>query len=644
MRERSAIDQVVGDHVTLRGAGVGSMKGLCPFHDERTPSFHVRPALGLWHCFGCSEGGDVFSFVQKINHLSFVEAVEFLAQKYGVTLQYEEGGGPAKTGAQIGQRRRLLEAHRVAEDFYRRHLYSTAGKQARDFLLGRGFDRELVDTFAVGAAPDSWDALTRHLRDRGFTDEEIITAGLAIRGRRGPYDRFRDRVMWPIRDLTGQTVGFGARRLGEDPKSPKYLNTPQTPIYDKSNVLYGVDLAKKDISRQKKVVVVEGYTDVMAAHAAGETTAVATSGTAFGSGHTQIIRRLLGDVANPAAGVVLAGGRAQGGEVIFTFDGDEAGRAAARRAYVEDQTFAAQTFVAVDEGGQDPCDIRLERGDEGLRSLISGRIPLFEFVLRSVLASLDLDSAEGRVQGLRAAAPILAGIKDHALRSEYTRLVSGWLGLTPREVEVEWRNAQRQRRREAQRAPVQPEKEDDRRPQVASPADPERVRLERMALASVLQRPLDGLASGFDGLAETSFTDPTHQQVFRLLRDRAFFLGFLEELQVAETELGVGEGANSLASRRWLEGLLSSDASEPLLAELTALTAVPLPVSDTQGQSLFGQGVVRALVRFDLTAQVENLQSRLNRLPPDSPDAESTFAELMEVQGRLRSLRDENVG
>ncbi len=634
VRQSALIDQVVGEHVTLRPAGVGSLKGLCPFHDERTPSFHVRPALGFWHCFGCDQGGDVFRFIQDINHMSFVESVEFLAEKYGVTLAYEEGG-KLRRSEDVGNRRRLLEAHRIAEDFFRKFLYSARGKSARDFLISRGFEQELVDQFGVGAAPDSWDALTHHLRSSGFTDQEIVTSGLAIMGRKGPYDRFRDRVVWPIRDLTGQTIGFGARRLNEDPKSPKYLNTPETPIYNKSSVLYGIDLAKKDISQKRKVVVVEGYTDVMAAHAAGETTAVATCGTAFGAGHTQIIRRLLGDVADPAAGVVLADGRAQGGQVIFTFDGDEAGLAAARRAYSEDQAFAAQTFVAADPQGMDPCDIRLARGDQALRELVDGRVPLFEFVLRSVLESLDLDSAEGRVQGLRSVGPILAGIKDQALRNEYTRMVAGWIGSTPREVEAEWRAASRLRRSQVQAAGKPPEKQVD--PPVG--LDPQRVDLEKMVLASVLQRPLDGLASNFTVLSAESFRHEPYADVFTYLQKQDFFSDFVGYLQQAEAKHGVGALANDAAAGRWLESLVEGCEDSSVSAQLTALSSLPLPVGGEESQSAYAQGVVRALHRTGLEETVSNLEGRLRRLPSSSSQAQETFAELMAAQGELRAAR-----
>ncbi|MFD1102981.1 DNA primase, partial [Schaalia naturae] len=448
VRDASRIEDIVGEHVALKPAGVGSLKGLCPFHDERTPSFHVRPQVGLWHCFGCGEGGDVISFVQKIDHLGFSEAVEMLAQRSGITLHYEEGGRQVRQ-EEPGRRQRLLDAHRVAEEYYREQLLAPEAHAGRAFLSGRGFTQAMSDHFGVGYSPQGWDHLTRHLRGRGFTDAEIQAAGLGTQGSRGTYDRFRGRLMWPIRDITGATIGFGARRLDDDPESPKYLNTPETAIYKKSQVLYGLDLAKRDIARRRRIVIVEGYTDVMAAHVAGETCAVATCGTAFGSDHVRVVRRLLGDAADPAAGVVLSSGRAHGGEVIFTFDGDAAGQKAAIRAFHEDQNFASQTFVAVERSGMDPCDLRLARGDQAVLTLVSSRTPLFEFVIRSILRQCDLGTVEGRVAALRGAAPVVAGIKDRALRHEYTRELAGWLGMEVSEVSRAVRSAESAARRGA---------------------------------------------------------------------------------------------------------------------------------------------------------------------------------------------------
>ena len=246
VRDRSRIDEVVSAHVTLRNAGSGSLKGLCPFHDEKSPSFHVTPARGFYHCFGCQEGGDVITFVQKIEGVGFTEAVERLAGRYGVELHYIDDGGTAPR-RDPGQRTRLLDAHRYATDFYRLALASPDAVVGRQFLDERGFDKAAADTFGVGFAPRSGDALLGHLRSKKFSDDELVKAGLVARNNRGPYDRFRGRLLWPIRELSGDVVGFGARRLFDDDHvEAKYLNTPETPIYKKSQLLYGVDLARKD--------------------------------------------------------------------------------------------------------------------------------------------------------------------------------------------------------------------------------------------------------------------------------------------------------------------------------------------------------------------------------------------------------------
>ena len=328
VREKARIDEIVRDYVALKPAGGGSLKGLCPFHDERSPSFHVTPSRGMYYCFGCQEGGDVITFVQKLDHLTFAESVEKLAGRTGVTLRYVEGG--AGVNRQQGQRTRLVEANRAAEEYFISRLTSPEAAPARAFLTERGFDAAVADDFRLGFAPKSWDSLTTHLRQKGFTDAELLAGGLVSQGNRGVYDRFRGRLIWPIRDLAGDVVGFGARRLLEDDDGPKYLNTPETPLYKKSQVLYGIDRARKEIAKQQRVVVVEGYTDVMACQIAGVPVAVATCGTAFGGDHIKVLRRLLMDDDQMR------------GEVIFTFDGDAAGQKAALRAFDEEVCLQGQ--------------------------------------------------------------------------------------------------------------------------------------------------------------------------------------------------------------------------------------------------------------------------------------------------------------
>ena len=420
VRARTDIREIIEGYVSLKSAGIGTFKGLCPFHDERTPSFNVRPQVGSYHCFGCGESGDVYSFVMAMEHTSFVETVERLAARIGYTLHYE--GGKPGDRYEAGMRRRLLDAHKIAAEFFERNLYSVDAQEAQRFLGARGFDPAATRKFGVGYAPRGWDHLLKHLRSQGFTDEELKATGMFLEGNRGLYDRFRGRIIWPIRTIAGETIGFGARRLFDDDQGPKYLNTPETQLYKKSQVLYGIDLAKRDMTKTKQVVIVEGYTDVMAAHLAGITTAVATCGTAFGPGHIKMVRRMITDDGS-------------GGEIIFTFDGDAAGQKAAMAAFQEDQRFVAQTFVAVAENGMDPCDLRLHKGDAAVRSLIASRRPLFEFAIDSTLAKYDLATLEGRVLAMRAIAPIIAGIKDRDLRPAYMRKVSGQLGLELDEIQ-----------------------------------------------------------------------------------------------------------------------------------------------------------------------------------------------------------------
>src|SRR5262252_4868498 len=415
VRERSPIDEVVGEYLQLRNAGGGSLKGLCPFHDEKTPSFNVTPARGLWYCFSCADGGDVIKFVEKIDNLSFPEAVERLGARAGIELRYEQGGHVP--GQEQSQRRRLLEAHKAAADFYAERLHTLTARPAREFLSERGFALADAERFGVGYSPAEWPALTRHLRGRGFTDAELMAGGLVSQGRRGPVDRFRGRLMWPVRDLTGDVIAFGARKLAADDDGPKYLNTPETVLFKKSAVLYGASLAKRDIAQRRQVVLVEGYTDVMACHLAGITTAVATSGTSFGDGHIAILRRLLMDDSQFR------------GEVIFTFDGDAAGQRAALRAFSMEERFVTQTFVAVQADGLDPCDLRVARGDAAVRDLIAQRVPLFEFAIRSALHDHNLETTEGRLAALDAAAPIVARIKDKGLRNRYAVNLDRWLGM-----------------------------------------------------------------------------------------------------------------------------------------------------------------------------------------------------------------------
>ncbi len=640
MRERARIDEIVGEHVALRPAGVGSLKGLCPFHDERTPSFHVRPQLGLWHCFGCDEGGDVIAFVQKVDHLPFADAVEHLAGRVGVQLRYEEGGGP-RGGEEPGRRQRLLEAHRVAAAYFAEQLHTPPAQRARDFLAERGFDRASAERFGVGFAPSGWDSLSRHLRGRSFTEAELGASGLVATGARGVYDRFRGRLVWPIRDVTGDVIGFGARRLLEDDQGPKYLNTPETAIYRKSQVLYGIDLAKRSIAARRQVVVVEGYTDVMAAHLAGVTTAVATCGTAFGADHIRVVRRILGDTQDGASGVLLASGESRGGEVIFTFDGDEAGQKAALRAFGEDQRFASQTFVAVEPHGLDPCELRQRRGDAAVRELVATRQPLFAFAIRASLARMDLATAEGRVSGLRTAAPVVARIRDHALRSEYARTLAGWLGMDEASVRRAVASAGRERG-DSSRGGGRPaevagrgEGLDGARRDADLRSDPV-ARLERQVLGVVLQLPDEALEAGFDDLGPEAFAVPAHRAVHDAIRAAGGVAAVGSS--GARPDEGAGASGRDRAAR-WAEAVRES-AAAAVVGLVTELAVTPLPEDRPASLGAYARGVLGALAEMGVTKRIADVRGRLQRTEPSDPAHAEVFAELVRLEAQRRALRD----
>jgi DNA primase len=633
VRERTDIKDVVDGYVTLKGAGLGTFKGLCPFHDERSPSFTVRPQVGRYHCFGCGEDGDVIAFVQKQDHSSFQEAVEKLASRIGYELRYEDGGtGPNRE--EVGRRQRLLDAHKIADEFFQAQLLTPGAAEARTFLHGRGFDRAAAEQFGVGYAPQGWDALLKHLRGRGFTDAELKLTGMFSAGGPGNqqriYDRFRGRLIWPIRDIAGDTIGFGARKLYEDDQGPKYLNTPETTLYKKSQVLYGIDLAKRNIAKDRQLVVVEGYTDVMACHLAGIPTAVATCGTAFGTEHIKIARRLLSDDGT-------------GGEVIFTFDGDAAGQKAALRAFEEDQRFTAQTFVAVEPSGADPCDLRQSKGDEAVHALVQSRRPLFEFAIRTTLKQFNLDTVEGRVQGLKASVPVVAAIRDASTRTGYCQALTGWLGMPdPNEVlrlvTAEVKNAAK---RGDQGGPPTP---GPRTPSGAAqqggpgvaaglpsgavpsfhrpdPRDPV-ASMERQALEVALQEPALLAGGIWERFSAARFATPAFQAVHDAMR--------------------ATDPALTADPVRWVEHVMH-EVPEPLRPLVSELAVVPLPASTEEAVQKYCRDILSRLFELQITRVKAEKMGQLQRLDPAAdPDTYQRLnRELMMLEMERRALRSD---
>lgn len=617
VRDAVPIDAVVSDYLQLRSAGGGNLKGLCPFHDEKSPSFQVSPSKGLFHCFGCQEGGDTIAFVMKIDHLTFSETVERLAAQAGITLRYEEGGyNPSN---QRGERIRLVEAHKIAAQFYVEQLESPEAEIGRKFLAERGFDQAAAAHFGVGYSPAGWDHLTRYLRGKGFTDKELTLSGISQEGRRGPIDRFRGRLMWPIRDISGEVVGFGARKLREDDNGPKYLNTPETAIYKKSQVLYGIDLAKKEIAKTSSAVVVEGYTDVMACHLAGITTAIATCGTAFGGDHIKILRRLLMDNATA--------------EVIFTFDGDAAGQKAALRAFEDDQKFAAETSIAITPGGMDPCELRLAQGDAAVKSLVESRTPLFEFAIRQMVARHNLNTPAGRAAALDEAAPIVAGIKNIAIQHESAVQLAGMLGIMDTQFVVK-RVAQLARwardRGGRGPAPQQQRTQHGRQYEATAPAAPSGPaltlrspahRTERELLKLALQRP-ELVSPAFDAYGVDEFTAPPYAAVRQCVEE------------AGGAEAGIPESQTYLA--RVLDAA-PDDTVRAMVTELAVEAILRKQVDEIYAGIQLVQVRLRAVDR-----RIRDVQGSLTRLTTqgDAAQLAAVQNELWVLQQYARALRE----
>lgn len=618
VRERTRIDEVIEQYVTLKNAGGGSRKGLCPFHDEKSPSFNVRPSVGSYHCFGCGAGGDVFKFVMEIEGLSFVETVERLAAKGGITLRYEDGGTPGPR-RDPNQRPRLLAAHREAGAFYAATLASAPDAQiGRQFVKDRGFDQSAAERFGMGFAPRGGEQLVAHLKGQGFTDDELVVGGLASRGSRGLYDRFRGRLLWPIREMTGEIIGFGARRMFDDDRvEAKYLNTSETPLYKKSQVLYGLDLARRSISSSGQAVIVEGYTDVMACHEAGVTTAVATCGTAFGEDHARVMRRLMLD------------DQAFHGEVIFTFDGDEAGQRAAIKTFSGDQQFVAQTYVAVEPRGMDPCDLRLADGDAAVRELVASRIPLYRFVLDNTLRKYDLDRGDQRVDAVREAVGLASAIRDRSKVDELLREIAGRVGTDVDHVRSEHRRRVAIAAKTAQPGAAQPgapTPEADTAPaSIPSPAvnfGLPQFADEREALKAIVQHP-HLAAKHADDLDDNDFMHPISKLLWKHIDAMTW---------------------PSAPDSNWLPRLSDSVPDDDAKRILSIAAVEPMRAREGNTAAVVSSVLMRLQV---LTAgrRVAEIKSKLQRTNPiDEADSYNRmFGELIALEQQLRTLRDQSL-
>jgi DNA primase len=482
IRERADILELISGYTQLRKAGQ-IHKGLCCFHQEKTPSFTVSPVKGFYHCFGCGVGGDVFDFLQQAEGLTFTEAVERLADRVGITLRYEgttdrgEGGG----------RRTLLAATAAAAAFFRERLMaSPEAAGARRYIEGRGFTEAEARTWGLGYAPGGRDVLYRALLGKGFSSKTIVDAGLAMVGDAGDHrDRFRGRLVFPIADLTGQVVGFGARTLGDD--QPKYLNSPETSLYRKSKILYALDRAKHDMVKTGSAVVVEGYTDVMGLHRVGVANAVATCGTALGEEHFAMIKRFCD-------------------RVVLAFDSDAAGGLASERGFGIHAAVGLEVLVASFPSGQDPADAALgPEGPEVVKAALEEAVPLMRFVIQAEVARHRLDTPEARAKAARAVAGLLVGEPSRVARSQHAFWVARRIGVDPEQVMLEIADAGR---------PSSSGQQGARQ----APRLPGYVKLERQALALLMEEPWHLEEAGRD-IREEHFTEPQHRVLLRTLRD-----------------------------------------------------------------------------------------------------------------------------
>jgi len=593
LKAQANIADIVSDYVALKPASVGSLKGLCPFHDEKTPSFNVRNGQGFYHCFGCGAGGDVYKFLQEIESLSFTEAVERVASKFGYTLHYDD----IDTG-EVQARSRTFEANQLAASFFLEKLSSAEAKMARETLISRGFDADSMKHFGVGYAPKGWSNLTDFLKTKGFTEEELVVAGLVSRGEKGIYDRFRGRLIWPIRDANNQVLGFGARHLYEDDQGPKYLNTSETPVYHKSRVLYGLDLAKKAIAKKRQVVVVEGYTDVMACHLAGVDTAVATCGTAFGEEHIKVLNRLLiGAAESPA-------------EVIFTFDPDAAGTKAALKVYGDSQKFNALTYVATGPEGLDPSDLRQQRGDEAVVEMLQRKIPLFEFVIRHRIDQFDLVQLESRIAAARAAAPVVSEISDPALKMGYIRKLADWVSLEVSDIEPMVIQQSRATKKESvgslsldQPAQSQVEEID---------------RMERAILEVLVQLPDSYSADQLSRITSAGFGSSQLQQIAIVLTDLV----------------------DKKHEPNWLNqiGNAVREQDQQLFRQLAVAS---LPAKDDVALKKYAEGVIRRAMMNALDREKSDLLMALRRFDPEKQQREMGLIQkhLQELEQERRQLQ-----
>lgn len=570
VRDSTDLAELAAEVTKVKRSG-RSVMAVCPFHQEKTPSLSIDPSRGLWHCFGCGKQGDVFNWIQETHTTDFVGALELLARRAGVTLTEDP-----KAAQQRSQREELVGATALAVEFYKERLKTGADAgPARAYLRGRDYDGAVVDRFEMGYSPASWDDLSRYLREKGVKDATMQAAGLASRSSRGTMvDRFRNRIMFPIFDLRGDPVGFGARLLEGD--GPKYLNSPETPIYKKSRLLYGLNWSKSEMVRSHRAVVVEGYTDVIALHLAGSPVAVATCGTALGTEHLDLLRRFTETV-------------------ILAFDADEAGAGAALRGFEMSVPGDLDLRVAFLPEGKDPAELVTAGAMDSLTKALDDAYPLIQFRIEREIERFDLSEPEGRGRAVKAAAAVVSQHPDVVVRHEYAVFVSRRTGV---DLDVVLRS-------------LDGRASEANQPQ-SRPAPP--VRLSGAAKAE--QELLRLLLANDAELRETEvtadlFTVPDHRTGY-------------EVLAPAIAALAPGEPPDL--------GSLLREVQEPVGPMLRALAMADRPLPDARD-------LVIKLKEGALERRIEEIRHELDDVEPGTETYSARFTELIALEQQRRQIR-----
>ncbi len=480
VKQRTDIVEVISQHTKLTKAG-RTFRGLCPFHSEKRPSFFVYPEQQTWHCFGaCNTGGDIFSFIMKKDGIDFGEALRLLAQKAGVTIpsRFEQDTGK-------DERERLYQVNEAAALYFHNLLLnSPAGEKARDYLASRGLSPETIINFQLGFSLDSWEALKQYLRERDYTENELLEAGLVIEAEGGKtHDRFRNRLMFPIYDIRGHISGFGARAL--DDSLPKYLNSPQTPLFDKSSSLYGINLASSAIRQQNMAVIVEGYMDVITAHQNGFNNVVASMGTAVNEKQVSTLKRLTKNIA-------------------LALDADVAGEEAMLRGVSYENTLDAEVKVIILPGGKDPDDV-IKQDTKTWQELVEEALPVIDYTFNMATAELDLTTARGKSLAVDKLLPIIAEIKDTVRQAHYLQKLARLVKVSERSIEAALRKIKPSQGRRWAKEPSQESVTHALQPLLSSP-------VEEYCLALMLQHP--ELKDSCQGLSAEYFENSENHEIF----------------------------------------------------------------------------------------------------------------------------------